>query len=1228
MSSLLKLLKNNKLGRALLSVVLAVAVLCSTLSMVTLIPASAVSVWDGSIATSLTGSGTAGDPYLISNGSELALAITKGGSAYSYYKITEDIYLNDVSKINWSTGVADTGYTPNSWYEVWFINNRIENGTDFQGSIDGNGKVIYGLYYNENVADDKYSSYQEGAALIPRVKDGGNATILNLGMDNVYIDDNTTAAAFVAVAMNSSINIDSCYAGEKVTLKSANSGVFRGYGRNATGGSVTNSYSFATTVGTNSTGLVAFIWEKTVDQLVVSNCYNANGSVSTHSDPYYIATENNYESVAGGLTEGVKTLTADNMQGADVFTNSAKMPMLNSTGAFEAVENDYPILKVFKVETPDDEEDEEIVIWDGNTTTTPQGEGTENSPYLISNGAELAWAIANGATIGADKFYKLTDDIYLNDITKINWATGVADAGYEPRVWFDNTPFSGTIDGNGYVVYGLYCDINVTPSWGCLGAGLIPRVNLGKTVKITALGVDKSYVAGKNGASAFVGFAGSETNGANEDEVAANRANVIIDQCYVGAEVTLKGNAVGAFRGGTFGSNTTITNAYSLATLDTNGTAGLIGNHWNVTVAIENCYNANGAITLDLWNNAIDQAMKNVYATDKGLYVDKVVGLTADNMQGADVFTNASKMPNLNTSNAYEAVENGYPTLKVFNKSEGDGSGGNDDDDDDEPAGPTMPDGVVEWDGVTKTQPQGEGTQTSPYLISNGAELAWAIANGATVGADKFYKLTADIYLNDISKIDWTTGVADAGYEPRAWFDNASFSGTIDGNGHVVYGLYYNTDATTGWAIWGTGLVPKVDLGKSVSISNLGVENSYLSGKHGVSAFVGAAGDNVNSSDWSNVTINKCYVGSTVTLKGYDVGAFRGASRNSNTTIKNSYSLANIEADSAYGLVGSMWSVSLNIANCYIVGAGVTNEAWVAGVSNVYATSKGIYTGEVVELTAAQMKGANAFTNMPNLNADDAFVAQDNDYPVLKVFTNDQGGEEPGPGTGGEEPGPGTGGEEPGPTPDPTPVPDYVWDGKTQTAPVDSNNDGKYEITNGAELAWVVDNDGVINGVANNKFILTADIYLNDIDQINWETGAANAGYTPREWFRYWKYADNGRDVYHAFAGAIDGDGHTIYGLYYKNTSNSTYYDAAALLPAVTETAIIKDLAIDNAYINYTNGASAFVGFAKANSYVNISNSYAGADVTLIGDYAGVFRATAKMLQVLHSKTAIRLLLP
>ena len=70
MSSLLKVLKNNKLGRSLLSVILAAAVLCSTLSMVTLIPAVAEEVWDGTTQTAPVDSDNDG-VYEITNATEL-----------------------------------------------------------------------------------------------------------------------------------------------------------------------------------------------------------------------------------------------------------------------------------------------------------------------------------------------------------------------------------------------------------------------------------------------------------------------------------------------------------------------------------------------------------------------------------------------------------------------------------------------------------------------------------------------------------------------------------------------------------------------------------------------------------------------------------------------------------------------------------------------------------------------------------------------------------------------------------------------------------------------------------------------------------------------------------------------------------------------------------------------------------------------------------------------------
>ena len=71
MINFIKKFKELKIGRSTLSIVLAVAVLLSTVVNGSGIFASAAAIWDGSSVAPSEGSGTESDPYLISNGSEL-----------------------------------------------------------------------------------------------------------------------------------------------------------------------------------------------------------------------------------------------------------------------------------------------------------------------------------------------------------------------------------------------------------------------------------------------------------------------------------------------------------------------------------------------------------------------------------------------------------------------------------------------------------------------------------------------------------------------------------------------------------------------------------------------------------------------------------------------------------------------------------------------------------------------------------------------------------------------------------------------------------------------------------------------------------------------------------------------------------------------------------------------------------------------------------------------------
>ena len=175
----------------------------------------------------------------------------------------------------------------------------------------------------------------------------------------------------------------------------------------------------------------------------------------------------------------------------------------------------------------------DVEIWDGSVSQPLYGDGESDNPYLISNGSELAWAIKNG---GNGKHYKLTADIYLNDISKINWNSGVIDSDYTLRDWNEiSTSFNGNIDGAGHVIYGIY--INEEPSYYAstpsYGRGLITKVN--GAVKFENLGIDNIYVDTVCAAGAFVGFAGGSYGGYLE-----------MHNCFVGENATLIGSAAGS----------------------------------------------------------------------------------------------------------------------------------------------------------------------------------------------------------------------------------------------------------------------------------------------------------------------------------------------------------------------------------------------------------------------------------------------------------------------------------------------------------------------------------------------------------------------------------------------------------------------------------------------------------------------------------------------------------
>ncbi len=218
-----------------------------------------ITIWDGSVAESFAGgSGSEADPYLISNGAELALAITQSGTTTdaetsetvnetyygSYYRITKDIYLNNPDAIDWKNANGGSYTGLNSWYQ-W--NNG--SGENFAGTLDGAGHTIYGLY-RHNGSSINYRNHNVGAGLIPATVSGTTVKVSNLAVDNSYIRQRYYAGIIIGKDSGTVI-IDNCKVGEKVMVWACTAGSLIGCGNGQTA-VVTNSVSFASYGGSGA----------------------------------------------------------------------------------------------------------------------------------------------------------------------------------------------------------------------------------------------------------------------------------------------------------------------------------------------------------------------------------------------------------------------------------------------------------------------------------------------------------------------------------------------------------------------------------------------------------------------------------------------------------------------------------------------------------------------------------------------------------------------------------------------------------------------------------------------------------------------------------------------------------------------------------------------------------------------------------------------------------------
>ncbi len=717
------------------------------------------------------------------------------------------------------------------------------------------------------------------------------------------------------------------------------------------------------------------------------------------------------------------------------------------------------------------------------------GNGTAESPYLVSTAAALRAAAE--ATNNKGVYYKLTNDIYINGDETTDWSNFDWDNAAGLNEWFgrwgldEANQFNGNFNGCGYTVYGIYYKESLEKQGGTRCA-LFPVT--GPNAVISNVIISGSFIQSNYSAGSVIG----ETTSNDEKDKAC------VSGCYADNTVIVKGYAYAGGIVGT-GQSSDFNNCGFTGTVSTitgSDASGIMGNIWSLGT-MNNCYAVGYQLSANM-NNFWPAS--NIYSTVEETVANvKPTVLTADQMKGSGAIANMA-FDRLDWDFRY----NDFPAPAV--RAEGYASG--------------------------------DGTENNPYIIENKAQLKLLVNDTDTSG--KYYKLANNITVNE--------SLEDA---PELWFMavyngndavGATFNGNLDGDGHMISGIFYN-GAASGNEYWSSlGLIPRA--GKDAVISNIGLTNSSLTLNGGTAGSI--VGLMWNDAGDNKFTVNGCFADETVSVNG---------------------------TASLGGITGRLVGHGV-ISNCYFIGSSSSsafNAAYAAGgwgqtrtVSCFYTTSSQtvasdvyydkVYTvGDAVTVTVGNiststvhiepdaLKGAAAADTLNGFDFDNIWRVTD-EYPTLMISYRAQRR------TAG------------------------LWDGSA----ADAYNGGSgtmadpYIIANAEQLRKLI-TDTETEG---KYYTLTTDIRLNDETADNWADSLNS-----NEWVTLY----NG-DI--RFKGTFNGGGHNISGLLYRATAKHEGH-RAGLFPVVGAGALITNFSVSDSVMSVGWCGGAAAGYTELDSAEN-----------------------------------------
>ncbi len=474
-----------------------------------------------------------------------------------------------------------------------------------------------------------------------------------------------------------------------------------------------------------------------------------------------------------------------------------------------------------------------------------------------------------------------------------------------------------TILATGSAVGGLIGYINSVNINNCNSSGTVSGVNYvgGLIGQCVSTAVTASYSTGTVNCDPNT----SNYTGGLIGGITSTLSN--INRCYATGDVTTYYSGGGLV--GTVASNNNITDCYARGNVGvtSNYAGGLLGAS---SGTISNCYST-GSVSLvsssgglmGLNSGTVSNSFWDTETSGRS-QVGAGTGLTTAQMQDYNTYTDVT------------TTTVGLTTAWDFINDQNDDAATNDYWDinqggDGYPILTYQP----ETDGFL-TGPKGAGTADNPFQISSLDDLQWIMDN-PTSWSYVFIQ-TADIDASATST--WNNG---AGFSPIG-NSTTKFSGTYNGQMHVIDGLFINSPANNYVALFGY-------TSATGNIENLGLENIDFTGSAYVSGLVGVHTGIISNcySSGQIVSVNNSGI-----LVGYNIGG----------SVDNSYTEGTISGNLKIGgLVGNN-SSNGSVTNCYSYADVSRNSGQTAvnfgsligynssaSVQNCYATGSVYYTG-------------------------------------------------------------------------------------------------------------------------------------------------------------------------------------------------------------------------------------------------------------------------------------------